>query len=854
MKKHLLLAAMAVLGTTSYATTPAVSPAPVDGEWAEGTNWLVWQSGHGYYVSIGDDYVDDGGDIKLTNTNIDYSDEGLWCVVGDDENGYTFYNKAAGANQFLGIYGSEDAARCTMWAENELDESVTTKFWFQSTTSGDPWTCIVKYGTDNDTFNRRGEYLALWNSGWAFYGDTGSNFTFTSLTEYIEDTTTACEEAIAGDAESKYFKLQADAKAKIEAYLALEAPGMADALAVEEALSAQKLVCIEDDITVVLGNLLHTSSYVKTSGEDASGSGSLDWSAVWTIKLVADEAETETDGEGEAEAQSDEEGETATETGATSVIVKLYNEYTGKYMGAINNVSFDTRISLVDEENACSYELTNAAGTFAANFYDTSCTDGYGDYAYLHMVNWDALVRWTAAADASQFTIIDFDESWAAGWAADLIETVPTGNKVGLPVLTEENEAALNTAVATLEATPASIEAYKALATIINDLNTITDETELVYPEVGKWYTIRGAVYTDKYIVEDYDNQTDDGYNKAVPTTLGTNSVPAMWQFVPCTDEGNEDLYIIKAANSGDVFQRASYGGTMGIIDIEDTDLTVGKYDLFNTDHRSNGGITIVAYTNDERSDRVTVTMKTDFSGIESWNAASDDNCWFVELAETVVVTLGSAGYATVCYPFAVTLPEDLAAYTAAENAEGTEVVLTKIESKEIAANTAVALVGEADCLYTLTINYDSEVEAVAEEGEEATEGEGAAEEVVNQLQGTLAPKDVITGVVYVLSGDKFVAEQYQVKANTAYITSDVEGEKAVVVAKDEVDNGGEEGEGGDEGDNGGEEGEGGEEGSINEISTEDAAGNVIYDLSGRRVAKAVKGVYIINGQKVVVK
>ena len=44
----------------------------------------------------------------------------------------------------------------------------------------------------------------------------------------------------------------------------------------------------------------------------------------------------------------------------------------------------------------------------------------------------------------------------------------------------------------------------------------------------------------------------------------------------------------------------------------------------------------------------------------------------------------------------------------------------------------------------------------------------------------------------------------------------------------------------------------GGEDG----ISSLDAAteGAVIYDLSGRRVSKTVKGLYIVNGKKVAVK
>ena len=41
---------------------------------------------------------------------------------------------------------------------------------------------------------------------------------------------------------------------------------------------------------------------------------------------------------------------------------------------------------------------------------------------------------------------------------------------------------------------------------------------------------------------------------------------------------------------------------------------------------------------------------------------------------------------------------------------------------------------------------------------------------------------------------------------------------------------------------------------AIESIAAEKDANNVIYDLTGRRVEKARKGLYIINGKKVLVK
>ena len=40
----------------------------------------------------------------------------------------------------------------------------------------------------------------------------------------------------------------------------------------------------------------------------------------------------------------------------------------------------------------------------------------------------------------------------------------------------------------------------------------------------------------------------------------------------------------------------------------------------------------------------------------------------------------------------------------------------------------------------------------------------------------------------------------------------------------------------------------------INDVAVKTADSNAVYDLQGRRVAKAVKGLYIMDGKKVVVK
>lgn len=84
----------------------------------------------------------------------------------------------------------------------------------------------------------------------------------------------------------------------------------------------------------------------------------------------------------------------------------LKNVGTGLYVGAVptgNNVKFD----LVEKANAATYVVAAAATNGYINIYSST---GTANLETLHMVNWDGVVRWSKAADASQFFLMDADE------------------------------------------------------------------------------------------------------------------------------------------------------------------------------------------------------------------------------------------------------------------------------------------------------------------------------------------------------------------------------------------------------------------------------------------------------------
>lgn len=201
---------------------------------------------------------------------------------------------------------------------------------------------------------------------------------------------------------------------------------------------------------------------------------------------------------------------------------------------------------------------------------------------------------------------------------------------------------------------------------------------------------------------------------------------------------------------------------------------------------------------------------------------------WWLEDVTTVPVTIGTTGYATFYCPVAVTLPEGLKAYYVSETT-GSYARMEEINgvNRVIPANNGVILEGTPNNTYNLTIG-------------------GTAESVTNKLSGTVAA-EYITDDAYVLSKptiDGKVQEVGFYKAaknqqnNQSWLNNGFKaylpanGNNARFLVFDF----------------------GGTETGIDELKGEN--GNVkaeVYDLAGRRVLNAKKGVFVVNG-KVIVK
>ena len=183
----------------------------------------------------------------------------------------------------------------------------------------------------------------------------------------------------------------------------------------------------------------------------------------------------------------------------------------------------------------------------------------------------------------------------------------------------------------------------------------------------------------------------------------------------------------------------------------------------------------------------------------------------------SVTVNTTAAGYGTVIFPFnGVELPSGVTANTVAIGADGKTLVLTPAET--IKANTPYVIEGAVDQTFT----GDAQ-------GAELTYESGLLTGVYAE---TLAPvgsyvlQNLNNQVAFYQVAD---GAQPTVKANRAYLTVPAGSEvKAFVL--------------------------GGNADAIQTVETETAQNGAIYNLAGQRVEKAVKGIYVINGKKVVIK
>lgn len=186
MKKFtfLLTLLFAFIGVTSHAQDVfQTSDAPTATDWAGNTTWYKITL-KGGYLSTSD--VNENGYLYANKTTEPFADEGSWwCIVGDNETGYKFYNKAAGVNKVLGVSKMDQDGK----ARAEMCDVNSTKLAtnFVSNTNGNTNNVFYfKEKNSNVYVNQRDGFFSNWTGGGN--GDGGSAFRFYETSITIENT------------------------------------------------------------------------------------------------------------------------------------------------------------------------------------------------------------------------------------------------------------------------------------------------------------------------------------------------------------------------------------------------------------------------------------------------------------------------------------------------------------------------------------------------------------------------------------------------------------------------------------------------------------------------------------------
>ena len=487
--------------------------------------------------------------------------------------------------------------------------------------------------------------------------------------------------------------------------------------------------------------------------------------------------------------------------------VKLKNLSTGKYIGEIRK---STDVAMVDAEKAKQFAWTNLEDVYAV-FHETTGQD----YAYGHIAGHNVLVGWERGASASQWTIAQYT-------AEELLAT--------LAVVLEESKAVYGVNVGQYAQTEALTTAQNAAQTLIDeesaDILVILAATQSLQTEVAikatlnlpvanKYYNIVSSCARDHRAGQQIYVNNDGGMQFAKVNEVAT-PMARVFQFVPATD-GKFYIYNV---------ERGVYMESVGTATT--TDVASAKAVTIANMGKDN----IVKIVPDGQS---MMHAQDAGSKIVGWNenAVNDGSAWTIEevniadLAHTV--TISDVEWSTLVLGYDAVIPKDVTAYavTAASNGVAT---LTEVKDV-IPAGEAVLLNAEA-----------GEYAFGVAESAEAVEG--------NLLQGSTVNTNV-AAEAYVLAAKNGVGlykAAYNVSTDT---TNDGTEEEPAVTYEAFLNNAFKAYlvvEGAEAPMFSLERGEGTT--SIEQIAAD--AELVIYDLAGRRVEKMEKGIYIVNGKKVI--
>ena len=336
-------------------------------------------------------------------------------------------------------------------------------------------------------------------------------------------------------------------------------------------------------------------------------------------------------------------------------------------------------------------------------------------------------------------------------------------------------------------------------------INEAIAALETIQPEEGKFYTIQNA-YSSVYMGVS---------NTTGMVTSATEGFGQVFQFVPAS-EGTFYLFNVERGAYLNTAKHHGYGQNSAGVDIAEaksvTIANLGKENQVSITPQ--GGATLHHDAN--------------YATVVAWTGGVDSrSAWKIVEVEDMSalshsVTITDAGWATLVLGCNTAIPADVKAYAVSAVGDG-YATLTEVTGT-IPSNEAVLLNAVAG---TYEFKY----------------AEGATAVESNLLEGTVFDANIAANA-YVLSaqGEPAVVGFYEAQLNLeentkfknnafkAYLPARAGGEARFLVFNFGDDNAT----------------------AIEGIEAENTADAVVYDLAGRRVQKAQKGLYIVNGKKVI--
>lgn len=498
-----------------------------------------------------------------------------------------------------------------------------------------------------------------------------------------------------------------------------------------------------------------------------------------------------------------------------------YNKYDNQWNFAPVDASNIYNVVCNIEGGYVTYNTTSEKAKNGGFFFLSSAPQT-GDFTAATVANYDAAVSISG-------NTINVNYTYNLAKIKELARAALDKTGVGYPTATAATRTTLADAVKGTDA--------KAIGNALNAFKTSTDEIQM--PEDGKAYRIKVPYIsgTANYL---YCNGEKIG-NKANDETINANDFVFVCHIVNgkymfATNYGT----YLSWADSGDAnksYSKSAQTSTYIVQNdwtIEPATLDKGSGSVSLTDRADAFGFVQMKALGKDCQTTYYLNSRIDGDFISQWSADKfydtgwnnmNRSCYYqfeeVEYPNTITFhdaqnINGVSHIATFSAPFATIIPAGVKAYYV--SAKGTEATMTAIDAQAIPANQGVILTSESGDAATMVPAAD----------------ETAATITGNQLGHSAGAAQTLTaGEGYILGNGIEGTAFYPCKAgslpiNKAYLLGN--GESAIVMNFGNAVTG------------------------INTIAAPASAKAPIFDLSGRRVVKATKGLYIQNGKKVIVK